>query len=90
MFTGHYANLDIHPGLNPALMQRARRSTPISLRAELPGTLNEVILSCLEESPDRRPSNMYEVRQKLVAVARHMGLHPDDLRGIDEEGPEEL
>jgi serine/threonine-protein kinase len=90
MFTGHYANMDVHPGLNPALMQRSRRKSPISLRGDIPGTLNELILSCLEESPVRRPSNMYEIRQKLVAVARHLGLRPDDLRGAEDDSPQEL
>ncbi|GIW87398.1 MAG: hypothetical protein KatS3mg108_1722 [Isosphaeraceae bacterium] len=85
MFTGHYANLDVHPGLNPALMQRSRRKPPIAVRHDIPGTLNELILACLEESPLRRPSNLYEVRQKLVAVARHLGLRPDDLRGSEDE-----
>lgn len=90
MFTGHYANMDVHPGLNPALMQRSRRKSPISLRGDIPGTLNELILACLEESPIRRPSNMYEIRQKLVAVARHLGLRPDDLRGAEDDSPQEL
>ncbi len=90
MFTGEYANTDIHPGLNPALLQRSRRKSPIYLRSEIPGTLNEAILACLEERPENRPSNMYELRQKLVAVARHMGLTPDDLRGAEDDQPQEL
>ena len=79
MFTGEYANLGI-PAIGGILDAHARKA-PIALRPDLPGTLNETIVRCLETSPDRRPAGFHEVKDQLVAVARHLGLRPDDLKG---------
>lgn len=86
MFTGEYANLGV-PELDGALAAR-RRPAALALRPDLPGTLNETIMRCLDPNPDRRPSSCIEVRDQLVAVARHRGLRPEDLKG-SEEGAED-
>ena len=81
MFTGEYANLGI-PAIGGALDARTRKP-PLELKPELPGTLNETILRCLDISPDRRPANFHEVKDQLVALARYLDLRPDDLKGSD-------
>lgn len=85
MFTGQYANVDLHGAVNPAIVQRSRRQSPIRLRSDVPGTLNETIMACLEDLPERRPAGMFEIKHQLVAVARHRGLSPEDLRGSDDD-----
>jgi serine/threonine-protein kinase len=89
MFTGQYANLDIPGMANPAVMGRGRRVSPMSLRNDLPGTLNELIIECLADNPDQRPAGFFEVRDRLAAVARYLGLGESDLRGSEESDEEE-
>jgi serine/threonine-protein kinase len=85
MFTGHHANLGMPQGTNGTLGSRARPKAPITLVPNIPGTLNEAIMNCLESSPDRRPAGAFEVKNQLVAVAKYMGLKAEDLRGADVE-----
>ncbi len=73
MFTGEYANLGI-PGLDEIKLHRSRRVAPMDANPEVPGTLSEAILACLESNPDKRPAGMFEVKHQLDAVARHLGL----------------
>ncbi len=82
MFTGEYANLGI-PELDELVTAR-RRASAISLRPDLPGTLNETIMRCLDPNPDRRPTSCSEIRDQLVAVARHRKLHPEQIKGSEE------
>lgn len=85
MFTGEYANPDV-PGLNTAVLGRlTRRKAPIALRDDIPGTLNETIMACLEENPDHRPAGFFEIHAQLAAVARYLELTPEDILGSDEE-----
>jgi serine/threonine-protein kinase len=85
MFTGHHANLGLPPGGNGNLGSRARPKPPITLDPNIPGTLNEAIMNCLDPNPDRRPAGAFEVKHQLIAVAKYMGLRADDLKGADEE-----
>jgi serine/threonine-protein kinase len=86
MFTGHHANLGMPAASsNGGLGPRTRPKPPISLVPNIPGTLNEAIMVCLEANPERRPAGMFEVKHQLIAVARHMGLRAEDLRGVEEE-----
>src|SRR5690606_14388328 len=73
MFTGEYANLAIPEVGDPTLGSRRRRA-PLQLNPEVPGTLSEAIMTCLELNPDRRPAGFFEVKDQLVAVARYLGL----------------
>lgn len=84
MFTGEYANLGV-PELGDGAISARRRRPPIAIKPEIPGTLNETILRCLELSPDRRPAGFFEIKDQLVAVARYLGLRPDDIKGSEEE-----
>jgi serine/threonine-protein kinase len=84
MFTGEYANLAIPALGDPSIGSRGRKP-PIMLKPDVPGTLNETIVSCLELSPDRRPAGFFEVKDQLVAVARYLGLRPDDIRGSEDD-----
>jgi serine/threonine-protein kinase len=80
MFTGRFAQQAIlKAGEDRKLVP------PIKLNPRLPGTLNELILACLEIDPGRRPAGMFEVRDQLSGVAKHMGLAEVDLRGADED-----
>ena len=83
MFTGHYANTGMPS--DGSLGRRDRITPPISLVPNIPGTLNETIMTCLERNPDRRPAGVFEIKHQLVAVARHLGLRSDDLRGSEDE-----
>ena len=51
----------------------------------IPGTLNEIIIASLSLDPTRRPAGMFEIRDQMSAVAKHMGLAEVDLRGADDE-----
>jgi serine/threonine protein kinase len=97
MFTGRYANMgipkigdgglgDIGAG-GPMSATRGKLKPPIAINPNIPGPLNELILNCLEISPDRRPAGMFEVKTQLEAIARHMGLEAMELRGseLDDE-----
>lgn len=83
MLTGEYANLGI-PGLDEIKLHRSRRVAPMEANPEVPGTLNEAILACLESNPDRRPAGMFEVKHQLDAVARYLGVEP--VNAGDREG----
>ncbi len=80
MFTGRFPQQGIpKPGEDRKLVP------PIKINTRIPGTLNEIIVSCLSIDPTRRPAGMFEIRDQLNGVARHMGLAEVDLRGADEE-----
>jgi serine/threonine-protein kinase len=83
MFTGRFAQGGI-----PKAGEGARKlPPPKQISPKLPDKLSEVIMSCLELSPERRPNGMFEVQQELVGIARGLGLEPQDLRGTDDEEP---
>jgi serine/threonine-protein kinase len=90
MVTGQHANLSI-PGTADGLELgfRARLRPPIAIVPELPGTLNETIMACLEPSRDRRPAGVSVIKHQLVASARYLGLSPQDLRGSEDQDSEE-
>ncbi|CAN5902988.1 hypothetical protein BH23PLA1_BH23PLA1_11930 [soil metagenome] len=84
MFTGEYANLGI-PSLDSGKFSQVRPKPPIHLVEDIPGTLNETILACLEGNPDRRPAGMFEVQHQLDAVAKYLGLEGDEPKGSEED-----
>jgi serine/threonine-protein kinase len=57
----------------------------IEINPRLPGTLNEIIMACLNIDPARRPAGMFEIRDQWNAVAKPMGLAEVDLGGADDE-----
>ena len=82
MFTGRYAN----PGSTPRTGDnlKLKLAPPIQINANIPGTLNETILACLQLSPERRPAGMFEVQHQLSAVAKYLGLEEVELKLEDE------
>lgn len=82
MFTGRFANQGLpKPGEGGA----RKLAPPIQINPKIPKSLNELILSCLEYSPERRPADMFEVQQRLSAVAKELGLQEVDLKGAEDE-----
>ncbi len=83
MFTGRYAN----PGSMPRTGDNLKNKLvpPVQINANIPGTLNETILACLQVSPERRPADMFEVQQKLAAVAKYLGLNEVELKFSEDE-----
>jgi serine/threonine-protein kinase len=86
LLTGVYANSDVPPELQSVGRRRGRITPPMELNPEVPGTLNEAIMACLESNPDRRPAGAFEVRDQLIAVARYLGLRAVDLKGSEDSG----
>lgn len=83
LLTGEYANLSIPQPMTVGIGGLGRLRPPIDFNPEIPGTLNEAVMACLQNSPDRRPAGVFEVRHQIVATARHLGLKEDDLRGSE-------
>jgi serine/threonine protein kinase len=83
MFTGRYAN----PGSMPRTGDNLKNKLvpPVQINPNLPGTLNEIILACLQVSPERRPADMFEVQNQLSGVAKYLGLESVSLKFSEEE-----
>lgn len=82
MFTGRFANVGM-----PKTGEGGTRKipTPIQINPKIPSQLSELIMKCLEMSPERRPTDMYEVQQHLSSVAKLMGLEEVDLKGAEDD-----
>jgi eukaryotic-like serine/threonine-protein kinase len=78
LFTGRYANPGSAPRTGDNLKNKV--APPIQVNPNIPGTLNETILACLQISPERRPAGMFEVQQQLSAVAKYLGLEEVELK----------
>lgn len=81
-FTGRHVNQGGAPRTGDNLKNKF--VTPIQINPNIPGTLNETILACIQVSPERRPAGMFEVQHQLSAVAKYLGLEEVDLK-IGEE-----
>lgn len=80
MVTGEYVNLAAPHELSGSIGQRLSQITPpIQLAPEIPGTLNEIILRCLAQTPEQRPAGAFEVKSQLTATARQLRVRPEDL-----------
>jgi eukaryotic-like serine/threonine-protein kinase len=83
MFTGHYANVGIpKPGEGGV---RAKPRSPAAMNPNIPQSLSDTIMACLEPSPERRPESMHVVKERLSAIAKEMGLKEVDLESLAEE-----
>jgi serine/threonine-protein kinase len=80
MFTGRFAQQGI-----PKAGEDRKLVPPIKINSRLPGALNEIIMASLSIDPTRRPAGMFEIRDQMIGVARHMGLADVDLRGAEDE-----
>jgi eukaryotic-like serine/threonine-protein kinase len=82
MFTGRYANTGNLP--KPGEISKIKLAAPIQINPNIPGTLNETILSCLQANPEKRPAGMFEVQHQLAAVAKYLGLEQVELKLEDD------
>jgi serine/threonine-protein kinase len=80
MFTGRFVQQVI-----PKPGDERKVTLPNKLNPRIPADLNVLIVACLQSSPDKRPSGMFEIRDHLVKIAKEMGLAEVDLKGADEE-----
>jgi eukaryotic-like serine/threonine-protein kinase len=81
LITKQYANLGLPSIGDGGISKKLRPKPPIEIVPEIPGTLNETIMTCLHPRPEGRPAGVFEVKHQLEAVARHLGLEEDDLGG---------
>ncbi len=80
MLTGRFAQQGIlKPGEDRKLVP------PLKLNPRIPAELNELLISSLSIDPTKRPAGMFEMREKLSTIAKHMGVSDVDLRGADDE-----
>lgn len=85
LLTGNHANTaGVSPDFQAILGSRGRPESPARVDGSIPVALSDLVMDCIEPSPDRRPEGMFEVKRRLVEVARLMGLKPEDLRGSEE------
>ncbi len=82
MFTGRYANPGSAPRTGDNL--KIKLVPPSQLNPKVPGPLNDLILACLQTSPDRRPAGMSAVHEKLSEVAKYLGLEEVELKLADD------
>jgi serine/threonine-protein kinase len=80
MFTGHFVQQII-----PKADNDRKVVIPAKINPGIPGTLNELIMNCLRTDPSKRPAGMFEVHDHLKAVARHLGLAQQDLKGAEDD-----
>lgn len=95
LLTGEYANFGVSGGDPDSLARlssfdgnalrgaRPRIAPPMSINADVPGTLNETIMACLEVNRDKRPAGVFEVKNQLKAVAKYLGVGKADLMGSE-------
>jgi serine/threonine-protein kinase len=89
LLTGEYANLGLPSVAAAALGGRNKLTPPIDYNHDIPKTLNSIVMACLQLSPERRPSNVFEVRHQIVATAQALGLKEEDLHGSEGADPDE-
>jgi serine/threonine-protein kinase len=55
---------------------------PNVLNPKIPSHLNELVMTCLQTNPNRRPPDMYEVVKRLEAMVKEQGLEQSALAGL--------
>lgn len=56
--------------------------TPQAINAQIPNSLNTLIVSCLQLAPDARPKDAYEVSKKLEEIVKQVGINDEALVGL--------
>ena len=80
MFTGRFVQQQ------PPKSEGSRKlPAPNQVNVKILSALNDLILACLEMNPERRPTDMFDVKNQLSAVAKKMGLAEVDLKGSEDE-----
>lgn len=59
-----------------------RISKPSALNPKVPGSLNNLVVSCLQLQPGKRPESLYDVKERLDAIVAELNLDPDALAGL--------
>ena len=77
LLTGDYANMGL-PAVGNGALGLMRPKRPKEYDRTVPTVLDETIMSCLQTSPERRPESFHEIKHRLVAVAKELGLDEDD------------
>ena len=72
-------------GRPPNRVEGRKLSTPAALNPSVPSPLNELVITCLQSDPHRRPPDVYEVVKRLEAMAKEMRLDEAELRGLATE-----
>jgi len=80
MFTGRFAQSGI-----PGAGVDRKLPAPSQINPRILSTLNNLILSCLEISPGKRPAGMAEIREQLHQVVLEMGLEEAELKGAEDD-----
>lgn len=57
-------------------------SMPSALNVKVPTVLNNLIVTCLQSNPERRPAEPYNALQELDKIVKDMGLDDSILAGI--------
>lgn len=57
-------------------------STPSALNSSIPVNLNNLIVTCLQSDPDKRPDSFSDVFNQLEGMANHMHLDEDQLKKL--------
>jgi serine/threonine-protein kinase len=55
---------------------------PSAVNVQITSSLNNLLMSCLQSKPDRRPGDMYEVVTRIDAIVKEMGAQPSALTGL--------
>ncbi|RUL83967.1 serine/threonine-protein kinase [Tautonia sociabilis] len=76
LMTGQPANVG-----GRAQGDREKISLPSRLNPAIPASLNNLLVSCLQSDPPKRPETMYEVSQRLDAIVQEMKLDDTMLKG---------
>jgi serine/threonine-protein kinase len=56
--------------------------TPTTLNPQIPTPLNNILVTCLQTDPHRRPEDMYEVVKQLEGLITHLKLDEELLVGL--------
>lgn len=59
-----------------------RLSMPSTLNVKIPTVLNNLIVSCLQSNPNKRPAEPYNVLQELETMVKDMQIEEEILSGI--------
>src|SRR5262249_7330528 len=69
-------------GKSPRRSEDSKLPSPQSVNPKIPGSLSELVISCMQPHPSKRPPDMYEVVTKLEAIKNEMNVDAESLRGL--------
>jgi serine/threonine-protein kinase len=57
-------------------------ATPTSVNPRIPSALNNLLVTCLQSHPDKRPANLEDVKTQLDALSKSLAVDEDALAGL--------